>query len=395
MRGRKTEGAIADEADEADEAREALEVAAGWALACSGRTARAARRLLLERGSIPAVVSLSIREAVEIGQEPEEAVLPLLEPRSVPGIDEQLRRLSAAGARLIDLLDDEYPCLLRQIPDPPVLLFARGKRLDGVPAVAIVGSRRPSRSGLETARRLAGDLSRAGLTIVSGFARGIDHAAHQAALEAGGRTVAVLGSGVDICYPEEHRALVPTLMASGTFLSEFPMGMRPQPFHFPIRNRVIAGIVPLVLVVEAAERSGSLITARHAADFGRDVAAVPGAVLTPHATGSNALLKDGAILVRSADDVLAELQESQELQGLPRSAARGTPLIPALLERLGADPGAVYRALDPDDPRGPDALAAATGLGPSRLSAALVLLELEGLATPLPGAVFVRRRDGD
>ena len=315
--------------------------------------------------------------------------MPLLEPGRVVGVDDQIRRLEASGARLVGLLDDDYPPLLREIPDPPVFLFVRGDRLVLERGVAMVGSRRPTRAGLEAARSLARGLAREGIDVVSGLARGIDGAAHRAALESSGRTTAVLGTGVDVVYPTEHGPLALEVVGNGALVSEFPMGTGPEPYHFPIRNRLIAGMVPLVVVVEAAERSGSLITARHAADFGRDVGAVPGAIVNAGAAGSNALLKDGAILVRSLEDLLAELP------GFGRSGASRPPAQgpdggegPA----LGADARLVLAALDFLDPQDADVLAAATGLEAARLSAALVLLELDGLVEPLPGAAFVRRR---
>ncbi len=365
-----------------------------WALAATGRTARAARRLLLERQDLGHVLSLTVREAVAIAREPEQAVVPLLEPSLTPGVNEQLDRLGRSGARLIGLLDAEYPPLLRQITDPPVFLFARGERLSGGDAVALVGSRNPSRTGLETARLLARALAREGVDVVSGFARGIDGAAHRAALEAGGRTTAVLGSGVDVCYPPEHASLVPAMLRGGTLVSEFPMGTRPKPHHFPVRNRLIAGLVPLVVVVEAAERSGSLITARHAADFGRDVAAVPGAILNEQSAGSNSLLKDGAILIRSPRDMFAELPAAAGRTRAPLPDSDAPAGGSAAPPSLDPDALALLAALHPDDPRDADDLVASTGLSPARLSAALVLLEMEGLASSLPGAAFVRRRRG-
>jgi DNA processing protein len=367
-----------------------VSVSLAWALSCRGRTARAARRLLLEKASPEEVLSLKPSEAAEISGEPLDVVLPLFQHERTPGLEEQKRLMDKHGARLIGLHDQEYPHLLKQISDPPVFLFARGVCLGNQDQVAIVGSRTPTRAGLEAAGRLSRDLAREGVELVSGFARGIDGAAHRAALENGGRTTAVLGSGVDILYPSEHRRLGEDLSRHGTFLSEFPMGTGPKPYHFPIRNRIIAGMVPLVVVVEAAEKSGSLITARHAADFGRDVAAVPGAINGPHAAGSNALLKDGAILIRSVDDILAELpgwgqksQRGKEEWGQERCT---------LLPEPGTDAAAVFVALPEDDPRDADTLISLTGLDASRLSTALVLLELDGLVEPLPGAVFVRSR---
>jgi DNA processing protein len=252
--------------------------------------------------------------------------------------------------------------------------------------VAIVGARRASRAGLAAARHIAAGLARAGVAVVSGLARGIDAAAHRGALEAGGTTVAVFGCGLDICYPPEHEGLLAELVSNGTALSEFDPGERPLPYFFPIRNRIIAGLSRLVLVVEAAQKSGSLITARYAADTGRDVAAVPGPILTEGCAGSNALLKDGAILVRDVDDVLAELSEP----ALIRPATKIGLKAPAPPPDLEPDAAALLLALDESEARDTDALLLATGLSASRLSSALVHLELEGLATALPGALFLR-----
>ena len=283
------------------------------------------------------------------------------------------------------------------MPDPPAALFVRGAQLPAGPFAAVVGSRRASRAGLEAARLLAGGLARAGVTVVSGFARGIDAAAHRAAVDEGEPTVAVLGCGVDVCYPPEQGKLLGELLARGAVVSEFRMGTEPLAQNFPVRNRVIAGMVPLVLVVEAAQKSGSLITARLAADYGRDVAAVPGPIVGLACTGTNALLKDGAILVRSVEDLLVEIPGLDPFRAA--GAVAGAAAGPggresrAAAARLDPDAASLLAALDADDPRDPDTLSRTTGLTPARLAAAIVALELEGLAEALPGAVFVRRRD--
>jgi len=362
-----------------------LESGLGWALASRGRVAQALRVLLASVARPGEILQLSVADATTRTGESAESLVPILHPSAVPGVKEQRILMQKAGARLLLLGSTGYPTLLREISDPPAVLFGRGKDVPAGLAVAIVGSRRASRAGLDAARQIAGELARAGVTIVSGFARGIDAAAHESALRAGGGTVAVLGCGVDVCYPAEQRRLFQELVEKGTVLSEFPMGEQPKPFHFPIRNRIIAGLAHLTLVVEAAERSGSLITARLAMEYGRDVAACPGAAMALSAAGSNSLLKDGAILVRNAADVLAEL---------PGALAAPTPRERELTALLGDDERLVLGVLDPDDPRDADALVAATGLDAGRLSAALVGLELEGLAAALPGAVFVRRRGG-
>jgi DNA processing protein len=213
----------------------------------------------------------------------------------------------------------EYPPLLAEIPDPPDCLWTRGDcAILQRTAVAVVGARAASRDGLQIAAQLAGDLARAGVVVVSGLARGVDAAAHAGALDAGGSTVAVLGTGIDLVYPAENRELHDRIAAGGLLVTEFPPGSPPEAFHFPRRNRIISGLSKAVVIVEAREKSGSLITARLAAEQGRDVMAVPGASLYGRNKGSHALLKDGAKLVESAVDILQEL-------GLDHSLSRRSP----------------------------------------------------------------------
>lgn len=201
-----------------------------------------------------------------------------------------------------------YPPLLAEIPNPPECLWTRGETaLLWRPAVAVVGARAATRHGLAMAEQLAGDLARAGLVVVSGLARGIDSAAHRAALAAGGTTIAVLGTGIDQVYPAENAELHERIAAEGLLVTEFPPGAFPDPSHFPQRNRIISGLSKAVVVVEARERSGSLITARLAGDQGRDVMVVPGPAGTGQNRGGHALLRDGAKLVESAVDILQEL----------------------------------------------------------------------------------------
>jgi DNA processing protein len=364
------------------------DVALSWSLRVRGARARVLARLLLAAGSVEEALARPPEEAAALAGVSPGEVAPLLDATPAPGLDVARRRLETAGARLVTLCDAEYPALLRESPDPPPLLFARGRALGDAPAVAIVGSRRATRAGLEAARRIADGLARAGAVVVSGFAHGIDAAAHDAALAAGGETWGVLGCGVDVPYPAAHERLRARILEGGALLSELPPGTPPEAWQFPVRNRIIAGCARVVVVVEAALRSGSLITARCAAEAGRDVAAVPGSILAEQSEGTNALLKDGAILVRDAADVLRELPDGDLARLRPGSG-------PAQEEapRPPDDPDAarVWLALDAAEPRDADALAAATGLSAARLSAALVLLELEGLAEALPGAVFARR----
>jgi len=281
------------------------------------------------------------------------------------------RLLASAGTDIspVQIESPEYPPLLREIGDPPPVLWVRGNRCAvSRPAVAIVGSRAASAYALEVALLLGRELAERGLVVVSGLARGADGAAHRGCLGAGGQTVGVLGSGVDVVYPPEHRGLTVNLCKNGALVSELGPGAPPLPEHFPLRNRLISGISLAVVVVEAAEKSGSLITARYALEHGRDVCAVPGSVLGGRNRGSHALLKDGAKVVESADDILEEL-------GWPAASSAAeissNPLkIDPLLTKL--TPGEAY---------GLDDLSATVGLAGAKLLARLTEWEMQGRLT--------------
>lgn len=296
--------------------------------------------------------------------------------RGWPKVEEEIRRIEQAGATLVTWDDPRYPSLLRQIHDPPPFLYMAGE-LQGADdlAVAVVGSRRPTAYGLRVARQLATELSDYGFTVVSGLARGIDAAAHWAALKRGGRTLAVLGSGIDVVYPPEHGPLFRQIALQGAVLSELPMGSQPDAENFPVRNRIISGLARGTIVVEAAEKSGSLITAYCAAEQGREVFAVPGPI-AGHSQGCHKLLRSGAKLTESARDVIEEIapqlararQAEADLQ-LPLAAAQ-------VVELLRAKPAHI------------DELAMATGQSTSDLLALLLELELKGVVQQLPGKCF-------
>jgi DNA processing protein len=285
----------------------------------------------------------------------------------------EARRCEALGVRIVGRDEPSYPPWLRRVYAPPPVLWVRGSLLpgEGEQAVAVVGSRAATGLGLAFARTLARDLSSCGLTVVSGLARGIDTAAHQGALDGGGRTVAVLGSGLGRLYPAENAALAAAVARDGAVVSEFPLDTGPWKGNFPRRNRVIAGWARAVVVVEAGKRSGALSTARAALDEGREVMAVPGHPAQPAAEGTNGLLRDGAALVRGAADVLAEL-------GLAR-----TPAVP--------DPeDEVLGALARGVPASVDEIQSRCGLALPALLARLAELELVEAVVRLPGALFVR-----
>ncbi|MBI4636147.1 MAG: DNA-protecting protein DprA [Candidatus Rokubacteria bacterium] len=287
--------------------------------------------------------------------------------------------------RLLSPRDPDYPALLGAISSPPDL-WVRGTVVAGdALAIAIVGSRRATAYGLEMAARLGSDLAARGVTIVSGLARGIDGAAHRGALAAGGRTIAVLGSGIDVVYPPEHRDLARETEARGALVSQFAPGAPPLPGHFPARNRVIAGLALGVVIVEAGERSGALITASFAGDLGREVFAVPGRVTSETSRGANGLIRDGAKLVQDWTDVVQELPEAW------RRAVRGAPTERGDANRPAAesDEGRVLAMLPADESLHIEQVIARGGLPPGRVAAVLAALELGGWARQLEGQRWV------
>lgn len=318
--------------------------------------------------------------------------------------DERIRA-ARAGIGILAWNDPRMPAQLMAISDVPPALWYRGS-LDCLkqPAVAIVGSRAASSVAMETARRLATELASRGITVVSGLARGVDSAAHRGALETG-RTIAVLGSGVDRVYPAEHTELAARIAENGLVVSEYPPGTLPLPYHFPMRNRLISGLSRAVVVIEASDKSGSLITASCAAEQGRDVMAVPGNVLSGRNRGGHALIRDGAKIVECADDIVAELGCDRAVQieaaaGLPavaRSADVGLPAV-ARSAKVGASDNrstssedSVLSRMDAACPCDLDDLAASCGLDAPRLLPLLADLELRGLIRRVEGGRFMRQ----
>jgi DNA processing protein len=217
----------------------------------------------------------------------------------------EMKELERTGVEVVTIRDDSYPALLRQIPDPPVVFYRKGPMAIPSATLAIVGSRKATFEGMNLAEKAAQTLSSLGITVVSGFARGIDSSAHKGALKERGKTIAVFGCGIDICYPSENRALFERVGEEGVLLTEYGLGEQPLPYHFPERNRIIAGLAKGVLVVEASQKSGSLITARFALDYGREVMSVPGSVFNEGHRGANLLIKQGARLIDSVEDIVA------------------------------------------------------------------------------------------
>jgi DNA processing protein len=310
-------------------------------------------------------------------------------------IHDETAREEGAIPRALTRADEDYPPRLAEIPDAPATLHVRGRLLDAdALAVAVVGSRRATPYGLEVAETLAADLAARGVTIVSGLARGIDSAAHRGALRVGGRTVAVLGSGVDVIYPPENRRLGDEIAERGALVSQFAPGTPPLPQNFPIRNQVIAAMSLAVVVVEAAERSGSLITARLAAELGREVLAVPGRITAPESRGANRLIQDGAHVAMGWEDVVAVLPERWKAgvvadRVLAAQVAADSQTDASNEARIGAA-GSRVLALLGEDPVDIDHVIERSGLGAGRVSAALLDLELEGRVRQIEGKRFVR-----
>ncbi|HVG56856.1 MAG TPA: DNA-processing protein DprA [Vicinamibacterales bacterium] len=292
-------------------------------------------------------------------------------------------RAAAEGVFVLPWNDPLMPPQLIAISDAPPALWYRGSlECLNHPAVAIVGSRAASAVALETARRLAADLASAGITVVSGLARGVDSAAHRGALDAG-QTIAVLGSGVDLIYPREHIELADRIADRGLVISEYPPGTPPLPFHFPMRNRLISGLSRAVVVIEAADNSGSLITASCAAEQGRDVMAVPGNVLSGRNRGGHALIRDGAKIVECADDIVVELGLRPPAQ--IGAAGQGSN------NRSMSSEDPVLSRMDPACTYDLDSLAAASGMTAPRLLPHLADLELRGLVRRAGGGRFMRQ----
>ena len=341
-----------------------------------------ARRLLAAFGSPQAVLAASTTARREVVG----AVASTALAETSAALDQQIRITldwlaaeTAAPRSVIPLDHPQFPPALLHAADPPLMLYAQGRlKLLGGEALAVVGSRNPTRQGTDNARAFSAHLSQAGFTVVSGLALGIDAAAHEGGLEGAASTVAVVGTGLDRVYPKRHLALARRIAENGLIVSEYSLGTPPLPENFPNRNRIIAGLTRGTLVVEAALKSGSLITARLASESGRDVFAIPGSIHSPQSRGCHALIKQGAKLVESAQDILEELN----LPGAasPIKAAQGELVLEedAVLHALGFDPVTL------------DALVARTHWSAAALSVRLLELELNGQIARLPGQLFQR-----
>ncbi len=337
------------------------------------------RRLLDHFGTPERVLSASEHELAGVKGLFPAAVASLLQHDGISLAKKEWDAVRKAGARLVTLHSPDYPKLLLHVPDTPPFLYVKGELPSSETAIGIVGSRRASVYGIATTQKMAGELARNGITVVSGMAKGIDAAAHRGALIEGGPTIGVLGCGVDVVYPRENRSLYAEMNARGTLVSEFPMGTVPLAENFPRRNRIISGLSRGILVVEAAEGSGSLITAQCALEQGRDIYAIPGNIQATNSRGTNRLIKHGAKLVETVEDILEDFPQRTGRKKEPR-------LFPG--SAFSPQEAAIYSLLSMS-PLHIDEIATRSALTVGEVSAILLRLELNGIISQLPGKQFL------
>jgi len=303
-----------------------------------------------------------------------------LRPRT--SVDAEMQKLERHGVNALICEDANYPSRLKEIYDYPPVLYVRGSLpAEDEPCLAIVGTRRPTVYGRQVTEEIVADLTRSGITIISGLARGIDSVAHRAALDAGGKTVAVFGSGLDIVYPGENAKLAQAIVEHGALVSEYPLGVKPKAENFPLRNRIMSGLSLGVLVVEAGERSGALITARQALEQNREVFAIPGSILSPASQGTNRLIQEGAKLVRNYVDILQELNLTMVVQQAEiREFSPANEIESAILKQLSSEPGHI------------DEICRRSGLTMPEVSSTLAMLELKGIARQVGNMNYVLTR---
>jgi DNA processing protein len=348
------------------------------------------RQLLDHFGDAPAILRAGRHQLLAvrgIGEETAEAILHWEKTVDLAG---ELQRIEAFGCRVITREDTEYPALLREIYDPPIVLYVKGALSEkDRNAVAIVGSRQTTHYGIETARKLGYQMAYVGVTVVSGGARGIDTAGHQGALNAKGRTVAVLGTGINLVFPPENKELFDRIAENGAVLTQFPFNRQADKQSFPIRNRIVAGMTLGTVIVEAHLASGAMITANFATEYGRQVFAVPGRIDSPRSKGCHELIKKGAKLCEGAEDILSEFEYLFPASNRPPSPAE-TGTLPALA--LSENEEKLYGLLRAEEETHIDELIRRSGLPASAASVALLSLEMKRLARQLPGKMFVRNR---
>ncbi len=347
------------------------------------------RALLEHFGEAPAVLRASRQQLLPVRGIGEEVAEAIANWEKTIDLEAELKRIADFGCRVVAQQDEEYPALLRQIYDPPPVLYVKGQMLPkDKNAVAMVGSRMTTHYGIEAARKLAYQLAYLGVTVVSGGARGIDSAAHQGALAAKGRTIAVLGTGINLVTPPENAKLFEQIAANGALITQFPFNRPGDKQSFPIRNRIVAGMTLGTVVVEANLTSGALITANFANEYGRQVFAVPGRINSPRSKGCHDLIKKGAKLCEGAEDILSEFEYLFPASNKPPSAAE-TGVLPAL--ELSENEQKVYDTLSNEEIGIDDAIRK-SGLPASAVSVALLSLEMKRLIRQLPGKMFVRNQ---
>jgi len=343
------------------------------------------RRLVESAGSAGRALGATEDELRRVEGIGPETAARIVRGRKSVDVSAEIRKVQESRLALIPFTDTAYPELLKQIYDPPPILYVRGAlKPEDRHAIAVVGARRCSSYGVSCAERLAGQLAGVGFTVVSGLARGLDTAAHRGALRSKGRTIAVLGSGLNRLYPPENRELADEIASSGAVISEFPMDAGPQRTNFPLRNRLISGLSLGVVVVEAARKSGSLITAAQALEQGRTVFAVPGRIDSFTSRGVHALIRDGAKLVESVEDIC---QEFPYLFPAAEAAAAAGEGGEKPRPKLAPDEEAVFNALSAEE-RSIDEIIGACSLSPASVAASLLSLELKHLVIQLPGKMF-------
>jgi DNA processing protein len=341
-------------------------------------------RALLDRFGDLATAWYADEESLEGAGLDRRAIGNLIKVRAELDLDAEIAEIERHGLTFLTWEDETYPSLLREIYAPPPVIYVRGElRPEDEWAVGVVGTRRATSYGKQVTRALAGDLARNGVTVVSGLARGIDGEAHQAALDAGGRTVAVLACGLDRIYPPEHRNLARAIVENGALISDYPIGTRPEARNFPPRNRIISGLSLGVVVVEAGQRSGALITVEFAIEQGRDVFAVPGNIVSRNSAGCNRLIQDGAKMVLGVEDILEELNLTMiDQQREVRSVLPANDTEAALLDLVS------------DDPTHIDHICQQSALPIQQVSSALAMMELKGMVRQVGGMNYVLARDG-
>jgi DNA processing protein len=353
-----------------------------------GVAARLSARLLRQFGSPDGVFRASLTH-LEACNLPAPVAQAIFKKQSFWRAEKELDAARRVGCKLVNWAEPEYPQSLLQIYDPPVMLYVRGDTsiLNG-PSIAIVGTRRPTVYGTQMSDRMGRDLATRGLTIVSGMARGVDAIAHQGATAAGGRAIGVLGTGIDICYPKENKKMYEKVLEKGAIVSEFPIGSHPAPENFPVRNRIIAGMPIGVVIVEGKQYSGSLITARLAMEFGREVFGVPGNVTQEVSFAPNQLIKQGAKLVTNAEDVIEELPTPIRAALLQVETVESEQRNLLVADGLSATEKKIYELLSAEESRPIDELVETSGLNSSEVLATLFTMEMKGIVRQLPGKQF-------